>query len=339
MSAPFVAIRQRLNFPAEETVHRLRHRLFPWRVRHVHGPRRVHAGADELVVVCLVRDGAAYLDAFLEHYRVLGARHMVLLDNGSTDGTIERAAREPGVTVFRTGAAYRAHKVIAKRYLVRRFGPANWVLCADIDELFDYPQRTRMPLRRFLRYLNAHGYTAVVAHLLDMFPRGPLTGGPGHWRQTHCYYDLTGIETEEYRAKYGDQNDVADERIRVLHGGVRALHFGVRPMLTKHPLQFPAAGVEWVNSHNVRRANVADVSAVLLHFKFVSGFVDYAKRLVRERSFYRDSAEYRGYLDALEAQPQLSLYSGAAREFVGTDHLVAEGLLHVSDRFRAWADG
>jgi hypothetical protein len=338
MNRVLASVTERLGMRPEDAAHRLRHRLFPWRVRHVHGPRRIRAGADELVVVCLVRDGAAYLDTFLEHYRMLGARHVVLLDNGSGDGTIERAAREPGVTIFRTGAAYRWHKIIAKRYLVRRFGVANWVLCADIDELFDYPRRDRVPLRRFLQYLNTHGYTAVVAHLLDMFPRAPLTECPGHWRQTHCYYDLTGLEPEEYRARYGDQNEIADEQIRVLHGGVRALYFGVRPMLTKHPLQFPAAGVEWVNSHNVRGASVADVSGVLLHYKFVSGFVDYAERLVREGSFYRDSAEYRGYLAALEAKPRLSLYSDAARELSGTDQLVAEGLLHTSHAYRAWTD-
>ena len=252
---------------ARVAVEQWRGGVFPFRVRHISGSRGVRAGPDELVVVCLARDGAAYLAAFLHHYRGLGAKHIVLLDNGSTDGMVERAVREPGVTVLQTRAPYRNYKVIAKRYLVRRFGRANWVLCVDIDEFFDYPYRRRFPLQSFLRYLNAYGYTAVVAQLLDLFPRGALSPMSPFWRREHRYYDLSEIEEKPYREKYSEQNRTFNDRIVVYHGGIRKTSFGVRPLLTKHPLQFPATGMQYINSHNVRAARVADVSAVLLHYK------------------------------------------------------------------------
>ena len=47
----------------------------------------------------------------------------------------------------------------------------NWVLCVDIDELFDYPFRREIPTVDLLRYLNRCGFTAVVAQLLDLFPK------------------------------------------------------------------------------------------------------------------------------------------------------------------------
>lgn len=310
--------------------------LFPLRVRHVSGPRRIEAGPDELVVVCLVRDGAAYLTEFLAHYRALGARHVVFLDNGSTDGTVDRARAEPGVTVLQTRVPYRRIKVIAKRYLTRRFGRGCWVLCVDIDELFDYPYRSRRPLRAFLRYLRSAGYTAVVAHLLDLFPRGPLREAGPAWRAGHRFYSLGTIDRQPYREKYGEANRPSSEQIAVYYGGMREERFGVRPMLTKHPLQFPAGGVTYVNSHNVRGARVADVSAVLLHYKYVSGFVQYARRVVREGGFYRGAAEYKGYLDALERTPDLDLHSEGARELHTVDQLVGEGFLVASDAYRAW---
>lgn len=313
--------------------------LFPLRVRHVSGPRRVEVGPDDLVVVCLVRDGAAYFAEFLAHYRDLGARHVVFLDNGSTDGTVEVARAEPGVTVLRTRAPYRRIKVIAKRYLARRFGRGCWVLCVDIDELFDYPYRSRRPLRTFLGYLRAAGYTAVVAHLLDLFPQGPLRSAGTSWRTEHRFYDVDAIDRQAYREKYREANRPHNEDIDVYYGGVREAHFGVRPMLTKHPLQFPSGGLTYVNSHNVRGARVADVSAVLLHYKYVSGFVEYARRVVQEGSFYDGSAEYEGYLDALERAPNLGLYSDGARELRAVDQLVDERFLVASDAYRVWASG
>ena len=58
-------------------------------LRLVHGPGEVAYGTDEVVVLVVVRDGRAYVRSFVEHYRALGAKHLVFLDNGSTDGTVE----------------------------------------------------------------------------------------------------------------------------------------------------------------------------------------------------------------------------------------------------------
>lgn len=315
-----------------------RERVFPFRVRHVAGPRRVRVGPEDLAVVCLVRDGGAYLDEFLAHYRALGAAHVVFLDNGSEDGTVERAAREPGVTVLATGVPYDRIKVIAKRYLVGRFGGAGWVLCADIDELFEYPRRSSVPLPRFLRYLDARGFSAVRAHLLDLFPAGPLGSDGASWRTEHRFYDLAEVERAPYPPVRSARNDLAEAEPFVLHGGARAA-FGIRPLLTKHPLLRPSAGARWEHSHYVTGARVADVSAVLLHYKFVSGFARYAERIAREGRFYDGSAEYRAYLDALERDPALSLHASGARELRRADQLLDEGFLAVSERYEAWAAG
>ncbi len=58
-------------------------------VEHLHGPEEVSYEADELVVVCLVRDGRPYVNSYVEHYLSLGVKHLFFLDNDSTDGTVE----------------------------------------------------------------------------------------------------------------------------------------------------------------------------------------------------------------------------------------------------------
>jgi hypothetical protein len=61
---------------------------------------------------------------------------------------------------------------------------------------------------------------------------------------------------------------------------------------------------------------------LLLHYKYVSGFMTYAERVVRERNLYQGSAEYRSYLELLERDPDHSLYSHDAGELHHPDQLV-----------------
>ena len=110
----------------------------------------------------------------MDHYRELGVAHCVFLDNGSTDDTVDRLCAYPCVTVLQTDAPYEKFENTMKRYLADRFSQGRWNLCADIDELFDYPFSGTLPLAAFLGYLNQRGFTAVVAQLLDLFSDLPL---------------------------------------------------------------------------------------------------------------------------------------------------------------------
>jgi Glycosyl transferase family 2 len=70
------------------------------KVEHLYGPEEVAYEVDELVVVCLVRDGRPYVRSFIEHYLSLGVKHIFFLDNGSTDGTISVARGYENVTIL-----------------------------------------------------------------------------------------------------------------------------------------------------------------------------------------------------------------------------------------------
>jgi glycosyltransferase involved in cell wall biosynthesis len=315
--------------------------VFPFLVRHVGGPVDMPVERDELVVVAPVRDGAAYLDYFVAHYRGLGARHIVLLDNGSTDGTIEQALRHPGVTLLRTRASYKRFKRVMKRYLVRRFGSRGWALCVDIDEFFDYPYRDRVPLSSLLRYLNERGYSALLAQMLDLFPAGDLQDAEAISDiKQHRFYDLADVrkislyDGSQYRSHLVTASNA---EIMRHYGGVRLAHFKADVCLTKHPLLRPNAGVRLLTSHDISRASVADFSAVLLHYKFLGDFVGYARRVVEEGSFYNNSQEYRSYLDAFDAHRALSLMTATTREYGGVEQLVNEGFLVVSPAFTRFA--
>ena len=154
---------------------RVRPYLLPRKVKHIHGPAKISYALDELLVISVVRNGELYIRSFLDHYRSMGVRHFVFLDNGSADHTLEMLCKQEEVTVLQTEAPYNKYENTMKRYLAERFSSGRWNLCADIDELFDYPFSEKLSLRDFLGYLNNNNYTAVVAQMLDMFSDVPAT--------------------------------------------------------------------------------------------------------------------------------------------------------------------
>src|SRR5919107_5428985 len=125
--------------------------ILHFNIEHVHGPEEVDYGPDELVVVCNVRDGRPYVRSFVEHYTSMGVKHIVFLDNGSTDGTVEALQHYDNVTVLRTELSFRSYQYPMKQYLIERFGWGRWSLYVDIDELFDYPYSDVVSLDSLLK--------------------------------------------------------------------------------------------------------------------------------------------------------------------------------------------
>jgi hypothetical protein len=98
-----------------------------------------------LVVVAMVRDGAPYLDEWIEFHTLVGAGHFLIYDNGSADGTqdiLARHARSGCVTWFpwpdfdawNSQFAACAHATALWRERCR------WMAFIDLDE-FVFPAR------------------------------------------------------------------------------------------------------------------------------------------------------------------------------------------------------
>jgi ubiquinone/menaquinone biosynthesis C-methylase UbiE len=323
--------------------------LLPLDVKHLAGPKRVDCGEDELVVVCLVRDGAYHIGPFLEHYRALGARHVFLLDNGSADGTVARGSAAPNVSVFQTRLPFRGNDVAMRRYLVRTFtGTNRWVLFVDIDELFDYPSSRRLHVGWLLRYLRDRRYSTMVSYMLDMLPDGKLSEGDRGlpMREAYPCYDVSGVEKDEYDEPLGyhhelwvGRNTVSNPEIKRYTAGIRARLFDLPEVyLIKHPLMRKDGRAKLVHQHFVDRASVADVSGVLYHYKFVPGFREKVEAAVRGGQYANESWEYKRYQAALEREAEIDFRTAGARRLGSVDELVASGFLQVTDDYRRWVE-
>ncbi len=320
----------------------------PLRVRHLSGPRRIRCAPDQAIVVCLAKDAHAHIGAFIAHYERLGVAGIVLLDNGSSDDTVQQASANPLVSVFQTRLSFR-HNREMRRYLLRRFGGRDrWVLVVDIDELFDYPCSDRIGLGSLLRYLRQHRYSAMVCHQLDMFPDRPLAHGDASLplQQANPLYDISHVRKRGYFEADGHggerwvaHNTLANSAIPRQVGGIRATAFNLTEVyLSKHPLLLTDGRTRLVHQHFVDHAAVADISGVLYHYKFVPEFRVKVDAAVRSGVYADGSWEYQRYQRALADTPELDLRSPAAQRLKGVNELVDQGFLQVTDQYLAWVE-
>ena len=88
-----------------------------FRITHINGPLDLRLTKEQAVVLCLVKDGEVFIEDFIRYYQSIGFDHIVLLDNGSTDGTIEKAKEFAGVTVMQTHSEFKKNKLKFKTRL------------------------------------------------------------------------------------------------------------------------------------------------------------------------------------------------------------------------------
>jgi hypothetical protein len=318
-------------------------------VEHLHGPEEISYTENELIVVCLVRDGLPWVSSFVEHYFSLGVKHIVFLDNGSTDGTVDACSRYDGVTVLRTKAPYKEHEGNMTRYLVDRFGQGRWILSVDIDEFFDYPYSDVVALDSLLGYLNNKSYTAVMARMLDMFPENLLSDRTHElveaWKEEHRFYDISGLK----RSRMSKDADVfrnnifdSDEVAVAFRGGIRETLFGYTPWLTKYPLLFSDGKSRRDGAHNVCNARVADFSCVLFHYKFYAfSLQEYwhtAIKQKRDKTSPRRRHVYEQYLKVLEKNLDLQLKRETSREISSVNELLENRFLVASEDYVSWVN-
>jgi hypothetical protein len=271
----------------------------------------------------------------------LGARHIVLVDNGSTDRTLEAACRSADrVSVLSCTLDYKHYQIPIKMWLTSRFGGQGWCMVADIDEYFDYPESARLDLAAFLEYLNVHEYSGVVCQSVDLFSEGP----PAEWpergdelRSHSVWYDHSMLKQPQHLRSF-TMNRVSNPAIKPCTGGIKQIAFGVDRLLTKHVLIRRSRGARLNGPHHSRGAYIADVSAALLHYPFDRGFRARCQEAVLEGKYWENSREFRSMLSVLEsAGPRWTLSRPTARALQSVDQLVEEGFLVATEQFRQYA--
>lgn len=311
-------------------------------IRHVSGPKRFDLAEDEIVQICVGRNMAFYLPEYFRYHQALGIKRFLYIDNGSTDASVEIAAAQPDTLVASCSASFKEYQVFIREASIHHFIRGGWRLVVDADELFDYLGSAQTPPEALCAMLNEQGKTAVVAQMLDMIPNGGLaaidnTDYPAAI-QSCDYYDLSGIEKTAYHdpdstiAYYLAQNQLSSQEIKLHIGGIRRILFGEDCLLSKHPLFKPTPGAYVGHPHVSAQLRVADMTAVLYHYKFCGGFVDREQRMLAENRIAHRETQAR--MNRMTDEPELMFRQDTSRPFSGIETLFDEEFLIASEQMR-----
>ncbi|MBK9926896.1 MAG: glycosyltransferase family 2 protein [Anaerolineales bacterium] len=296
--------------------------------------------SNDLVVICVVRNGQEHLKGFIDHHRKIGAKYIVFLDNNSTDLTIELAQQQSqgDVILLKCDLQYGRYRDEFKYWLAQTFGSGCWCLIADIDERFDFPYSNLIKLSSFLQYLNSYKYSGVYLQMVDLFADKSILDWPTieNIEERSLWYDHTNIFIDPNTATRDTAlgNKETNSNIKALWGGIRKAIFNVEKLQTKQTLLFPSRGAYPISPHWIKNADLADVSCALFHYAFDNTFPKRCEEIVRRNSHWSNSIEYRNYLLKINQMgDELTLKTSSAKKLSGINDLVDDGYLIVSEQY------
>ncbi|NUH66085.1 glycosyltransferase family 2 protein [Sulfitobacter sp. S0837] len=330
---------------ARQRLHDARRRArFAKSLQHLHGPQKLDVAPGDVVLIALVRDGAYYLDRFFAYYRAMGVRHFVFIDNGSSDGTIARIMEEPGTVIDQSLLPLSEYEDLIRQYPAQKYGQNRWCLYVDMDEIFDFEGRKDIGIHGLARYLQTQGYTALVAQMLEMFPKASLAETakltyPQALRD-FLYFDISAVRRLDYHSPdipfsaLLANNELSNDAVKFAFGGVRGKVFGEDCCLTKHPLIFNGPGVMPApHPHLSCGVKVADFTAVIKHYKFANDpTARDAQSLATGDLAHGEDAKR---LAVVGQTPDLSLFSLDARRWNRVELLYRAGFLVPSETYSA----
>jgi hypothetical protein len=285
--------------------------------------RRPAPGSPALISV--IRNELPRLAAFLAHYRSLGVRNFLFLDNNSVDGSTDFLAAQDDCSVFPAREPFSwQQKQAWIQTLIQLHDPAGWYLVVDADEKLVFDQCEQRTIDDLVEWLERHDLKRARALLIDLYPRGPLLAANGSDPEDpHCWFDTAGYID---RRKRHMPSVTGGPRYRAFQSAGRPLD----PELTKFPLFRAAPGDIMSNPHHHYpfADNFPSPRLLgLLHEKFDKDFAQRVAVAVSEGQYWNGSAEYRAYAAALEANPSLTLWNDNSRAYENSADLVTSGLI------------
>jgi hypothetical protein len=252
-----------------------------------------------LLVVTVVRNEMIMLPHFLAHYRALGVRCFVFVDNCSDDGTREYLQQQPDVVLYSSDTEYKkSHYGVAwQQAVLGNLCLGKWALLVDADELLVFDRCEQRTLAQFVAEAEAEGADAVSTYMIDMYPYGDLADA-----------DLAAMTPFE-AAPWFDAAPLIPWRL-----GSGMYGNGATWLSTlRHRLSSPSAPNAFTSQkttlvryqpwmrfsqglHDASNVRRSAQPAWLAHFKYHAGFKDKVHTEVRRGQHYNNAAEYRRYM-------------------------------------------
>ena len=291
---------------------------------------------NDILLFVTVRNELQRLPFFLKHHRALGICHFIVVDNDSSDGTLEYLKAQPDISIWHTAHSYKLSRfgIDWITWLMIKYGHGHWCLTLDADEILIYPHWTTRPLPALTKWLEQNGQISFGAMMLDMYPKGRI----GQCKNIESNSPFDSLNWFDH-GNYTIQKKPILKNLWI-QGGPRARCFFPKdpqksPTLNKIPLirwNRRFAYVSSTHSALPRKLNKTydedggtAISGILLHSKFLPQIVTKSKEERQRKEHFQNSELYEDYYQKLISEPDL--WCAESTRFLGWRHLETLGLM------------
>ena len=239
----------------------------------------------KFVVMLRVKDGIMFVDEWLDCMLKI-ADEIVVLDNGSTDGTYEKLAAHPMVVDIMRTEGYNEGRDKIMLYERLRNRKPDWCLWIDIDEIFE-PGFNRKQLNKLMsnKYINKYAFRRFHfidrEHFAGSWFRLNYTAGHDRvmWRENPSgYFENKVLDSPNIKGIKGFQHNTS---FRLKHLGYISkdlvdkkaeVYRGITPDIEKTLQEMYMRGekkIKWIDDHSSPKVRMLNMLLTLLRIKTI----------------------------------------------------------------------
>jgi glycosyltransferase involved in cell wall biosynthesis len=294
---------------------------------------RVPEQGSEIRLFAVMRNEALRIPFFLNHYSEQGVERFFIVDDNSTDGSVDLLLAHERVHVFRAAETYSQSRcgVDWIETLLGCYGEDHWCVVADADEILVYPGWESISLPQLSRYFDSERVSAFHCLLVDMYSDRPFDETeyvPGTNPLKACpYYESETIwcSASLHGAKVGKWRHT---------GGMRRRLFGLHVCLDKISfIKYTPAMTLQPGMHGIEGALFSKVRGAMLHFKFFADFSAKASVEASRGEHWDNAIQYKRYSEIFTSDQHLCAYSSASRRLSATTDLIKSDIMRCPEEF------
>ena len=255
------------------------------------------------ILVCVVKKELVRMKKFFEYYRKIGITQFVIIDNDSTDGTLDLCINQDNANVYSVKKIYSsARRVGWINQVLSRYGRNRWYIVADADELIDYVGSDSFSINNLISSLTKKRIKRVLGLQVNFYSKEnsfEMSKDSINWDDC-VYFDVDSYEKQN------------SKRCVWYVGGPRKRVFETYSLLTKYPLFYFDNNTLNISSHYLYPFEDNFKSPCLLcikHYEFLNQS-DYTKmiEIKKNGNYANGSREYAEMLTVIQNKNILTFF-------------------------------
>jgi glycosyltransferase involved in cell wall biosynthesis len=304
----------------EESMRAFRADLKPIRIRGALKP-------GDVPLICVLRNEAVRLPLFFDHYKKLGVDRFFMVDNASTDGSMELLLAEQQADIFFAESSF--FESYFGNYwwngISQTYCRGHWTLVADADELLVYDGMERHDIKDFGKWLGRQGADRAFVPMIDLYTSGTIGARQrsiSEMLAEDSWFDTKGYRLERYPSGW---RVIGGPRERLFNTAEHShIHW-----ISKYPFFQVTDKTVLFDNHFLWPwdQKYRGPDAAFLHLKIFDDFRERCAVNEQENEHALNSAAYRTINHRLAELPDLIAVDEDSRRYRGPQSLIDNGLL------------